>query len=192
MAIYFIADTHFSHGNIIRYCNRPFSSGQEMDETIYANWTALVQPKDKVYHLGDVAFGSEAMVARTVERIKKLPGVKYLLPGNHDGRYPELVASAFAEVLPPLYELSAQSGREGVRIVLCHYPLLTWNRAFHGALHFHGHVHGRIPYTNRRIDVGVDAWGFAPARLENVIARLKSAPEGINPEQGEEVPDDED
>ena len=59
-------------------------------------------------------------------------------------------------------------------------------------LHFHGHVYGRIPYTNRRIDVGVDAWGFAPVRLENVIARLKSAPESINPEQGEEVPDNED
>ena len=184
MAMYFTADTHFGHDNIIKYCKRPFHCAAEMDETIFANWTALVRPEDTVYHLGDVAFGSEEAVARAVERIKRLPGRKLLIPGNHDHRYPELLAQAFDEVLPPLWEVTATAGGESARIALCHYPLLTWKGAFRGALHFHGHVHGRIQADDRRIDVGVDAWGYAPARLENIIKRMKSAPPWEDPEKG--------
>ena len=185
MAVYFTADTHFGHDNIIKYCKRPFHNAAEMNETIFAAWTALVRKDDTVYHLGDVAFGSEEAVARIVERIKNLPGRKFLIPGNHDHRYPELLARAFDEVLPPLWEMSAPvGGGETARIALCHYPLLTWKGAFRGALHFHGHVHGRIPENKRRIDVGVDAWGFAPARLESIVQRMRSAPDWVNPEPG--------
>lgn len=184
MAIFFTSDTHFGHGNIIRYCNRPFRTSEEMDETLFANWQAVVRPQDTVYHLGDVAFGNREQVFATMERFRRLPGRKFLVPGNHDHRYPELIALGFAEVLPPLVSVAANSGAAGgnARLVLCHYPLQTWDGVFRGARQLYGHVHGRIPANRLQCDVGVDVWGFAPARLEAVLARMGSAPEYINPE----------
>lgn len=56
--IYFTADTHFGHENVIRFCDRPFSSANEMDEAMIANWNARVKGDDTVYVLGDMFFRS--------------------------------------------------------------------------------------------------------------------------------------
>lgn len=36
--VFFTSDTHFNHGNIIRFCDRPFKDVEMMNETIIANW----------------------------------------------------------------------------------------------------------------------------------------------------------
>ena len=47
--IFFTADTHFGHNNVIRFCDRPFSSAAEMDEVMIRNWNARVTGGDTVY-----------------------------------------------------------------------------------------------------------------------------------------------
>ena len=54
--IFFVADTHFFHKNIIKYCSQPFLSITEMNETLIKNWNSKVSPGDIVFHLGDFAF----------------------------------------------------------------------------------------------------------------------------------------
>jgi len=83
--IFLIADTHFSHANILDFKGkdgkacRPFSSVEEMDETMIENWNKVVGDRDKVYHLGDVAIHK-----RGLDALKRLNGTKILVKGNHD------------------------------------------------------------------------------------------------------------
>ena len=51
--VFFTSDTHFYHGNIIRFCNRPFKDVDMMNETIISNWNNTVGQDDIVFHLGD-------------------------------------------------------------------------------------------------------------------------------------------
>ena len=182
MAIFLISDIHFGHEKIIQYCDRPFDSASQMDECIFDNWAASVSPSDTVYHLGDVCFGRAEQVTRTVQRIKALPGKKYLVPGNHDTWHPEILAEAFEEVLPPIFETVLVGDSKKYRTVLSHYPLQVWNGIYRGAIQLFGHVHGRIPGNSLQMDVGVDFWGFSPVRLETVVGRLKSLPKYASPE----------
>lgn len=168
MVIYLTADTHFNHSNILRYCNLPFKDVNHMNEAMYDSWVSTVGRKDEVYHIGDVAFGD---VEPVVKRFKALPGKKYLVQGNHDHKNVTKLAEAF-KILPPLFETSFQKQR----VILCHCPLLAWNVSFRGAVNLFGHVHGRILGNTLQVDVGVDAWNFAPVRLETLLEYMRTLP----------------
>ena len=81
MKVFVIADTHFFHENIIKYCDRPFSSVEDMNNTLVRNWNEVVSNEDIVLHLGDVSLGKKEETAKI---IRKLKGRKILIRGNHD------------------------------------------------------------------------------------------------------------
>ncbi len=78
--IYYTADLHLGHANIIKYGNRPFSDVEEMDNALIANWRAVVKPNDDIYVLGDLMFKCNYPEAY----LKQLTGKIHLIKGNHD------------------------------------------------------------------------------------------------------------
>lgn len=52
--VYFTSDLHLGHENVIKLCNRPFDSIEEMDEALIRNWNRKVTNGDTVYVLGDL------------------------------------------------------------------------------------------------------------------------------------------
>ncbi len=73
MNYWWTSDYHFSHFNIIRYCERPFKTAEEMDETIIRKHNERVKPEDTVFFLGDFIFkgGKEGGEERYCEFEKK-------------------------------------------------------------------------------------------------------------------------
>ena len=45
--IYYIADMHFGHTNVLRFDNRPFSDTAQMDDTLLQNWNERVTADDQ-------------------------------------------------------------------------------------------------------------------------------------------------
>ena len=79
--IFFTADHHFGHANIIKFTERPFTSLEEMNEELIKRWNEKVSTKDEVYHLGDLSLGNADF---TKEVLDRLNGKIYLIKGNHD------------------------------------------------------------------------------------------------------------
>jgi len=79
-----VADTHFDHNNIIKYCLRPFirSWERQMNEVLINNWNNIVRPNDKVYFLGDLVYGRKSRPPRYF--LEKLNGDIEFVRGNHD------------------------------------------------------------------------------------------------------------
>lgn len=75
------SDQHFGHTNIIKYCNRPFSSAKDMDDYMISKWNGIANKDDLIYHLGDFAL---VQPARKAELLSQLNGIKILIQGNHD------------------------------------------------------------------------------------------------------------
>lgn len=136
MAVYFIADLHFGHKDILAFDNRPFETIEKHDEALIENWNSVVGMDDEVFILGDISwYGS----TKTIEIIQSLNGIKHLIVGNHDKkllRNRELQA-LFVEIAD-YKELSLPDGKG---IVLCHYPIPCFNNHYRGWYHLYGHVH---------------------------------------------------
>jgi calcineurin-like phosphoesterase family protein len=160
--IYFISDTHFSHSNIIKYCNRPFSNVEEMNKKIIANWNSKVKSEDTVFFLGDWGFtkSTEAPEGKKFDLIRPLlNGNIIFVDGSHDKNN---------GCKTPILSLIIKHG--GKIIELCHDPIhirkdITW--------HFCGHWHGKFGKfikKNKNIitDLSVENWDYFPVDINEI------------------------
>lgn len=156
MKVFCIADTHFGHANIIRYCNRPFSSVEQMDQVMIKNWNETVSNKDIVLHLGDVGLCERS---RLKEIIQQLNGKKILIMGNHDTYTKKFYEEAgFQEVskFPILYDSF---------YLLSHAPLqLSETTPYYNC---YGHVHNDVKYIDTPTSkcFCVERTGYRPSLL---------------------------
>jgi calcineurin-like phosphoesterase family protein len=129
-----------------------------------------VADDDVLWILGDFCWGklAEATAYRNRIRCRSV----HLVWGNHDHRS---IGPAFAEAIEQgMIEV------EGQAIWLNHYPMRSWDRAFHGSWHLYGHVHGRLMKADEADggtltrDVGVDACEYRPWSFDDL--RIYMAP----------------
>ena len=175
--IYFTADTHFYHSNIIKMCNRPFENISEMNKVLISNWNSIVTDRDEVYILGDFLFKSTGSQANDI--LRKLHGKKYLIKGNHE-KYlsdPDFDHSLF-EWVKDYYVLDYKDAR----FILFHYPIAEWQFFHRKSAHLYGHVHNNASHLPentsvlqnldpRAINIGIDVNDFFPVSADTVYAK---------------------
>lgn len=159
MTILITSDWHLGHLNIIKYCNRPFQTTEEMDAHIINNYNNTVTEKDIVYYLGDFSFTSKFdNLCYYFARLKKVKEFHYIR-GNHD----KLITKHWKDIpyITSFNDLKEIKPNNEDRVTLCHYAMRVWNKSHVGAYHLFGHSHGTLnnPEVNS-MDVGVDCTNF--------------------------------
>ena len=176
--IFFTSDLHFNHGNIMKFCHRPFMTKEEedllsqhgnfrvsnesiqrMNDSLIDSINNIVGENDTLWHLGDFCFTRgknyyyDCLNLRNRIKCKTIN----LTWGNHDNRK-KLSQCGFNE----MHDLTRVKVNRQT-IYLCHYAMLTWENSGKGTWQLYGHSHMNLePWADRfmpgrkSLDVGVD------------------------------------
>lgn len=173
--IYFTADTHFGHKNMIRYSARPFPDVHTMNVVMTEEWNNIVKEDDIIYHLGDF---SMCGVKATRNILEQLNGKKYLCVGSHDKS--TLKCKEYFEDVKESMFISIY----GQGIFLAHHCHKVWPKSHYGSWHLFGHSHGGLDgYAVREgklLDVGVDSHNFKPWSFEEIKNVMVDRPDNFN------------
>ena len=168
--ILFTSDLHLGHKNILKLCNRPFSSIEEMDATLIENWNKKVHKNDQVYILGDLMYRNEKPPE---EYLRQLNGKKHLITGNHDRAWVKMCDTS--QYFKSVNRLDYISDRKR-QMTLCHFPMMSWPHMPRSYMVF-GHIHGTtdadywllIARNEKMLNAGVDINGYAPVTFDEMV-----------------------
>lgn len=189
---YFTSDLHLGHAAVIGMQNRPFESVTEMNNKLIHNINACVGPQDELYILGDITHNTTQ--AESNRLIRRIHGKKYLILGNHDitGNLEQ------CEYDPSLFAWIGDYRKlyvDGMKLILMHYPMMSWPKAMGGSIMLHGHIHADPAYNAanqkagiRRYDVGVDANNYFPVSLMQLRTWAEATPVARIPKSNLYVP----
>ena len=167
--LFMSSDSHWDHFNISKYCHRPFDSRKDMNDTLIANWNGVVPEDGIVVHCGDFMLPHNIGDKEYVKIWNKLNFKTLILcRGNHDriecGTYTyddkTVIVVDIAMILV-----------EGIKIMACHYPMLSYPADFQVFGHIHtlydgtcygidGDVVTKLRKT--QYDVGADQNNYTP------------------------------
>lgn len=188
--IWFSADFHISHNNILKYCNRPFSNIQDHDNHIITQINKCVKSNDTLYFLGDLLFANKKYYAQNLFNLLSKINCNDIrwLHGNHDPSTADLRLRIMDDnslwkkirVQGSFYEENLYNKP----FVMCHYAMAIWNKSHRGAYHIYGHSHSTAEESldelfpgRRSMDVGIDnakklLGEYRPFSINEVISIL--------------------
>ena len=151
------SDLHLGHANVIEYTNRPFRDADQMDNALWDNLRATLEPDKVLVVVGDVAV-RDGLNAVTWQQIRDLDcRQRHLVIGNHDlTGGGQLRAQGFDSV----WSLMVSGGEPP--LIWTHYPL---HEVPDGTINIHGHVHDDPPRRTPHINVSVEQLDYAPVPL---------------------------
>lgn len=166
MRVWFTADTHFGHENIMRYTGRPFKTIEQMNSTIIKNWNERVKPEDTVIFLGDFCFRNtpggkkgEGTGNKAEYYTEQLNGNIVFIRGNHDNNN-----SLNTHITALELELGGQ-------LIYCIHDPVDFDSKYSINLCGHVHEHWKIKKWGDTylVNVGVDVWDFRPVKIEEIF-----------------------
>jgi calcineurin-like phosphoesterase family protein len=195
--IWITSDTHFGHAGIVRGTThwrildadgnktvpldavRDFDTVEEMNEMMISNINDCVGEHDTLFHMGDWSFGGFENISEFRYRIN-CKNIHFII-GNHDHHIEsnkENIRRFFASV-NSYNEVNVAHKSGNLKLILCHYPIVSWNNMRKNSYMIHGHQHlkGDQRFGNgKRMDVGMCGHPeFRPYNLDEIVEILRNS-----------------
>jgi calcineurin-like phosphoesterase family protein len=165
------SDHHWGHDNIKKFQGRP----DDHFELMVEQWHDTVSRGDIVLHLGDlVCYDHRRPEPERFWKalVRDLPGIKFIILGNHDKKKPEWYEQAGFVVLGRGDKAFMwHDPRNGKPVAFSHEPIMPngWGLNVHGHVHGNGHrpLEGRL---SDRINVCVEVTNYAPVKVGDILS----------------------
>lgn len=216
--IWFTSDTHFYHRNIVSGLSewesaRQFETMELHNEAILSNINNNVKENDILFFLGDFTFGEfkidkEHYIGNNMVELRNKINCKnvHFILGNHDEplfndfnnggiKYKDLFTSV-SRMLDVSIEINEPNTKKRkINLVLCHYPMMSWEGIRNGTIMLYGHCHNTLPCISRDIvsgikksgdgnksmDVGIDANpNLRPFNLKEIMEVMSNITQTTN------------
>ena len=179
--LFITSDEHIGHARIIELANRPFTSLDEMKQTIITNHNKKVPNSRGVLtvHVGDWLWHNLTL-DEVMDYINQLNGRHAFMFGNHD----ETIEKHRHYLSTQLDFIWGENKAGGAKIFNCdkmhvtadHFARRMWQGIHKGHGHVYGHSHSALPGLGRSFDIGVDGNNFTPWAIEEIVAKLRTIP----------------
>lgn len=177
MRRFWTADQHLGHGNILKFCDRPFRDTYHMNKRLIDGANERVKKDDVGIVVGD--FAMKCSKSKFQEWRRKLNGHWVFLQGNHDGNngVKTIGSSLFTRM-------------SHFNVFVSHIPYFYSDGLYEGNKYWFdpdltayvekvcdfalcGHVHEKWKHSNLGnipcINVGVDVWDYLPVDDDEIV-----------------------
>jgi len=159
--VFFTSDLHLGHDNLLDFRShvhgKLFNNSEQMNEWIIEKWNSRVRPRDLVWVLGDIAWGSD-----NLHYFAQMNGTKRLILGNHDN----FSILEYYREFDKVYGAWKKYG-----FVMTHVPIhpqemkyRNWNNNIHG----HIHHKEKLLQEPQYICVNIDVRNGLPMSLDEI------------------------
>lgn len=188
---WFSSDWHLGHKATLELGQRDFKNVKEMDKTIIENMVMTPNKGDILYFLGDFGWDEEAIFEMIFRLSKRKIRLVWIL-GNHDKRYekkflPIIKQQNKLNAMYDMYETKlTDKDNKHYPTILCHYPMLTWNRSHYNSFQLYGHHHAntwkneemdKFEKTGKKLNVCCEFHSYKPISELEVISMMKTRPD---------------
>jgi calcineurin-like phosphoesterase family protein len=159
--IWLTADLHLGHKNILKYTGRSWTNIDKHDSDLIKNACDLVKPDDLYIIVGDLTMYGPDRFNAVCRFIKRLPGKKILVLGNHDKLKPQAYVNHGISIVATSLVLPG-----GILVVHDPAEAQFWPKDKPVIC---GHVHELFRVLGNVVNVGVDIWGYRPVLLQEAL-----------------------
>ncbi len=164
--IWLWSDIHFGHGNIIKYCNRPFPDRSLMNACLIGNYQRVVKPQDICIFGGDIGFMKEHDINHI---LNQLPGYKIQIVGNHDLHRDGTVFDLAFDERHLCHVIDVPAADMEYQLLLTHYPM---DNVPAKCVNIHGHIHDKLAMA-WNINMCVEHTNYKPKHIREFLTQAR-------------------